>query len=203
MDTSPDDLKDTTDATRAHLARSVDQLADKVQPGRIVRRRADALQRRLSGVKERVMGTASEVSARSGGAAQGISEQIGQAPQQVREQTRGNPLAAGLIAFGAGMLAGTLLPATTAEQRAGRQLREHAGELVDPVRNAAAESAEAVRSEMREPVQQAVGSVKGAAQDALEATREQGIRSGREGAEELRETGQQTAQQARRRTDTE
>jgi hypothetical protein len=36
------------------------------------------------------------------------------APQAVRQQTQGNPLAAGIIAFGVGMLAATLIPVTDA-----------------------------------------------------------------------------------------
>ena len=37
---------------------------------------------------------------------------IGDAPAQVKTKTQGNPLAAGLIAFGAGLLVSSLIPAS-------------------------------------------------------------------------------------------
>ena len=60
-----------------------------------------------------------------------VATQIQQAPAAARRQTQGNPIAAGLIAFGAGLLAASLLPATELEKRAGRQVRDHADELKD------------------------------------------------------------------------
>src|SRR2546423_839120 len=43
------------------------------------------------------------------------------APQAVRRQTQGNPLAAGLIAFGAGWLVSSLRPASRKDQRVAQQ----------------------------------------------------------------------------------
>jgi hypothetical protein len=41
-------------------------------------------------------------------------------------QTQGNPLAAGLIAFGVGWLAASLIPASRPEQQAAAKAKEHA-----------------------------------------------------------------------------
>ena len=54
-----------------------------------------------------------------------------QAPAQLRGRTAGNPLAAGLIAFGAGLLLSSLIPASRVEQRAAEGLKEQAAPLVD------------------------------------------------------------------------
>ena len=43
-------------------------------------------------------------------------ERIGDVPQTVQRKTQGNPIAAGLIAFGAGWLVSSLLPPTRKEQ---------------------------------------------------------------------------------------
>ena len=42
---------------------------------------------------------------------------IGDAPAQVKTKTQGNPLAAGLIAFGAGLLVSSLIPASRRNAR--------------------------------------------------------------------------------------
>ena len=51
------------------------------------------------------------------------AEEIRDAPDLIQQQTQGNPLAAGLIAFGTGLLLATLFPPTEAEQRAAAQSR--------------------------------------------------------------------------------
>jgi len=115
--------------TRARLAHDVDRLADKTNPSRIAQRRWSGTKSKVRGLSERVMGAARD----SGGsakdkvssAAEQAADQVRQAPEMVSRQTPGNPIAAGLIAFGAGMLVASLLPATTIERQAGQALREH------------------------------------------------------------------------------
>ncbi len=70
------------------------------------------------------------------------------------------------------MLAAALLPPTKAEERAGRQLREHSDQLLDPVKRGAAQAAQDVKEELREPAQEAVDAVKSTAQDAARTTKE-------------------------------
>jgi hypothetical protein len=47
-------------------------------------------------------------------AASSVADAASSAPDMARRQTRGNPLAAGLIALGVGWLASSLLPLTEA-----------------------------------------------------------------------------------------
>jgi hypothetical protein len=56
--------------------------------------------------------------------------------------TQGNPVAAGVIAFGVGLLAASLILATGAEEKAGQQLKDNAGDLIEPVRQPLVESAQ-------------------------------------------------------------
>lgn len=212
MGTTPDQLRTDVEYRRAHLARNVDLLADKVTPRRVAQRRVSSVRRGLGGVKERVMGTAHEtaqgITDSTGQAVEniadtareavgGVSETLQQAPAQARRQTQGSPLAAGLIAFGAGLLAGGLLPSTEAEERAGRHLREHGQVLLEPVKQTALGAVQEVGDEMREPAAEAVESVKSAAQDAVSTTGEQAKDAGRETAGELRRAGRETADQAK------
>ncbi|MEV7894342.1 DUF3618 domain-containing protein [Streptomyces cyaneofuscatus] len=211
MGTQPDELKSDVEDTRAHLARNVDRLADKVTPGKVARRKADATQRRVTRAKERVMGAASDTTAsgkqgvantagQAGDAVKHTADQVGrtvrQAPDRITGQTQGSPLAAGVIAFGAGMLAAALLPTTEAEERVGAQLSEHSDELLEPVKQTAQDVAEDVKEEMRGPATEAVDAVKNTAQDAAQTTKQKAQDAGQETGAGLREVGQDAAREA-------
>ncbi|MGI5479984.1 DUF3618 domain-containing protein [Streptomyces lavendofoliae] len=222
MGATPQELRSDVEYRRAHLARNVDLLADKVTPGRVVRRKAGSARSRLSGVKERVMGTTRDAADSLTQSAHGVAgsagdtassavqtvqetagqagEALQQAPEQIKRQTQGSPLAAGLIAFGAGMLTAALLPTTSAEERAGQRLREHSDELLEPVKQQAVQAAQEVKEELREPAAQAVESVKSTAQDAVDTTKEQARSAGQDTAEGLRRTGQDTVAEVRDQT---
>ncbi|MET9469031.1 DUF3618 domain-containing protein [Streptomyces sp. NPDC006544] len=213
MGTTPDELRSAAEYRREHLARNVDLLADKLTPRKVARRKVDSMRQQVSGVKERVMGTAHDaaqgtsgslhhatdsIAAAGKGAGHNVQEAVQQAPAQIRRQTQGSPLAAGLMAFGAGMLAAALLPTTEAEQRAGQQLRDHSEELLEPVKQTAVQAAGEVRDELKEPAVQAVESVRSSAEDAVSTTTEHARNAGRETAEGLREVGHATAAEVRR-----
>ncbi|MFD3547940.1 DUF3618 domain-containing protein [Streptomyces sp. NPDC058655] len=212
MGTTPDELRSDAEYRRAHLARNVDLLADRVTPGKVARRKADSIRRQVSGVKERVMGTAQDAAHGTSGtlhqatdsitetareAGGTVQEALQQAPAQVKRHTQGSPLAAGLMAFGAGMLAAALLPTTDVEERAGRQLREHSDELIEPVRQTAVQAAQEVREELKEPAAHAVESVRSTAQEAVSATTEHAQNAGQQTADGLREVGHDTADEVR------
>jgi hypothetical protein len=210
MGTEPDELRRDVDHTRAHLARNVDLLADRVVPGRVARRKIDATQSRLSGMKERVMGTAhgsgrtvadtahgvsdhaGQAAGRVGDAVSGTASTIGDAaqhaPERIKQQTQGSPLAAGVIAFGAGMLAAAFLPTTKAEEHVAGQLREHAGDVIEPAKQTALQAAQDVREELREPAAEAVQAVKDTATESARTTGDHARRAGQETAEGLRST---------------
>jgi hypothetical protein len=220
MGTETDGLRRDVDDTRAHLARNVDLLADRVVPGRVARRKIDATQSRLSGIKERVMGTAHNGGSAVADSAHGVSDQAGQAagrvggavsdtasnvgdaarqtPERIKRQTQGSPLAAGVIAFGAGMLAAALLPTTKAEEHIGGQLREHADELVEPAKQTALQAAHEVRDELREPAVEAVQAVKDTATESAQNTGEHARQAGRETADGLRSTAGEGIDEVRR-----
>ncbi|MEU2562924.1 DUF3618 domain-containing protein [Streptomyces longispororuber] len=174
MGPTPDELRQETEETRAHLSDSVDRLAERISPQRVVRRRASSARHRATAVRDRVMGTAHTTASRTGGTVEDatgrVREQAGQVPDQLRERTQGSPLAAGLIAFGAGLLTGALLPATSAEARVGRQVREHSPELLEPVRETAREAVRGAGQELREPAREAARAVKDTARDAARST---------------------------------
>ncbi|MFE2914802.1 DUF3618 domain-containing protein [Kitasatospora indigofera] len=217
MGATPDQLRNEIDARRAHLAHNVDRLADKVTPSRVAQRQADAAHQKITGLKERVMGTAQDTGTathraaaavgdtaeRLGGTAKDTAAQIGdsvqQAPAQLRRQTKGSPVAAGIMAFGAGLLAAALLPTSEVEQQGGAKLREHA-DLLDPAKQAAVEAAQDIRDDLREPAADAVQAVKTSAQDAAVTTKDAAQEAGQHTAHDLKDTGQDAVDEVRQQT---
>ncbi|MGW6915610.1 DUF3618 domain-containing protein [Kitasatospora sp. NPDC054939] len=219
MGTTPDQLRSHVEARRAHLAHNVDLLADRMAPRRIAHRRVDATRKRLTSVKESVMGSATDATHSTGDTARTaadtatrtaenlghavgdatsqMSEAVQQAPAQLRRGTRGNPIAAGLVAFGAGMLAAALLPVSEAEERAGAQLREHGSELIEPVKQTATDIVQDVKEGMREPAAQAAASIRSTAQEAVQTTKDTGQEAAQAAADDLRRAGHDAAQQTR------
>lgn len=163
----PDQLRRDIERTQRNLSTDVDLLAEKVTPGRIVHRRVNRTRRAMTTMRDRVMGTASDgvstASDRVSEAATSTAHAVGEAPQAVRRGTEGNPLAAGLIAFGAGWLISSLAPPSKKEQRLAEQAKDWVTEHGQPV---AKQVAEELKENLREPAQHAVDSVRTTATDA-------------------------------------
>lgn len=179
MATTPDRLKAEADQTREKLAADVDRLANRTSPKRKLHRGSERIRDAARGAKERVMGTTEEMRTAASGAAETTQEKAEQAagavrslPQRAMRSTEGNPLAVGLIAFGAGLLAAALLPESRAEQRAGAQLASTAGPAAAPIAQAAKESAAHVAEEAKETGRAAGQRVASSAEEAAHATRE-------------------------------
>lgn len=145
MSTDPDQIRREIEATRNSLSSDVDALAYKVSPSRIVDDRKQRARNALQNVRDKVMGTASDLGHSTGhtahsvgdhasSAASTVGDAAHRAPQVLREKSEGNPLAAGLIAFGVGMLVSSLIPATRREQQVATQVKEKAGEHAGTVK---------------------------------------------------------------------
>jgi Protein of unknown function (DUF3618) len=132
---------------------------------------ASSVQDAASSAASSVQGAASSAAGTVQDAASTAVGAVQEAPQAIRRQTRGNPLAAGLIAFGAGWLVSSLLPASRREQELADQAKQVAQEKVQP---AAQQVAAEVKENLREPAQQAVESVRSTAQDAKDTVTDEG-----------------------------
>jgi uncharacterized protein YjbJ (UPF0337 family) len=192
----PDVIRRQIEDTRRELSYDVDALNEKVNPARVMDRRVSAAKGRFTNVKEKVMGSASNTTSQAQGMAQNAAgsvqdaasnaagtvqdvassaaSAVQQAPQQITAQTQGNPLAAGLIAFGVGWLVSSLLPASQKEQELAQQaesaLRENKDALLAPAKEAAQQMGE----QLKPAAQDAVESVKSTAQDAAQTVKDEG-----------------------------
>jgi len=186
MGQEPDQLRADIERTRAELDRDVDALTEKVSPGRIVDRRVQRTKGTVRSWKDRVMGSASgaagSVSDTASSTAEGASSAVQSAAGTVQERTQGNPLAAGVIAFGVGWLAASLIPASRVEEQAGGKVRELATEHGDTVAQPVKQVASDVAEQMKEPAREAAQSVQ---------------QTAREGAQHVTDEGRSQAQDAR------
>ena len=121
---------------------------------------------RVGAVTDRASGALGSVQDRASGAVDTVTD----APRQLQRKARGNPLAAGLIAFGIGYLISGAIPASAKEQQVASRLQDKAAPLTDKISEAASE----VGERLREPAQQAATAVKDTATDAVANVKDQG-----------------------------
>jgi hypothetical protein len=192
----PDVIRRQIEDTRRELSYDVDALNEKVNPARVVDRRVSAAKGRMTNLKEKVMGSAHDttssaqgMASNAAGSVQGAASSaagtvqdaassavgaVQQAPDALVRQTQGNPMAAGLIAFGVGWLVSSLLPASEKEKQLAQQaesaVREHKDALLEPAKQAAQE----IGDQLKPAAQEAVESVKSTAQDAAATVKDEG-----------------------------
>jgi hypothetical protein len=161
----PDEIRAEIERTRAGLSEDVNALADSVNPAHVAGRQVDKVKGAVFGVKDKVMGgmDSSGSDSKLGSAQSAVTG----APAQLGAQARGNPLAAGLIAFGVGALVSSLLPASVAEQQAATKVKQAATPVLS-------DAAKEVSGNLKEPAQQAVEAVKGSATDAAGTVKDEG-----------------------------
>jgi ElaB/YqjD/DUF883 family membrane-anchored ribosome-binding protein len=199
MSNDPDRIRWEIENTRNELSSDVDALTDKVNPRRIAGERVGQARGALTRAREKVMGVQSDGhgagqrmshaagSARAFGeqsreqmshAALAVRDEARSLGQQSRQQAQGNPLAAGLIAFGAGMLISSLIPPSRPERQWAGQARgkvaEHSGQLREQAGQVGHQMRDNLRDNLREPAQQAAQSVRSTATGSASAVREQG-----------------------------
>jgi cell division septum initiation protein DivIVA len=188
MTSDPDQIRSSIEQTQQNLSVDVDALTDKVSPPKIVERRVQQTRSAMTSVKERIMGSTSDRTSSLGGTvsssassardtvastASSAADMAGSAPDLARQRTRGNPLAAGLIAFGAGWLVASLLPATETEQQAASQVKDLAAEKGRPVVQQLSQAGQEAAQELRESAQQRAQSVRETATDAASTVRDE------------------------------
>ena len=177
MSNNPEQIRQDIETTRERLSDDVDVLTETVRPSNVARRQADKVTGKAAAVKDRIMGSADDMTSQGGDAAHQLGDKASelggkasQVPQMARRQTRGNPLAAGVVALGAGWLLGSLMPATDRERQATEQLKDKAQPLVDEAKNIAQETAQ----DLKQPAMDAVDEVKRSAMDSAQTVKEEG-----------------------------
>jgi len=210
-----DQLRREIEQTRRELGTDVDALGEKVSPRRVMERRVDRTKDAIGGVKERIMGTTSDASSSAGGAISGAASSVqdrmsGAASgvqhaassvgdtatdtaYRARRQAQGNPLAAGLVAFGLGWLVSSLLPPSEKERQLARQVKDQAQPAVQAVGQQAGQALSEMKDNLQQPAQEAVESVKQTAADAAGTVKDEA----RSAAGDVKDQAQDSTQRVR------
>lgn len=156
-------------------------------------RAKDTVMGATGSVKETVVGRAADAQSTAGGALESTGEAFSSAPSTAHQRAQGNPMAVGLIALGAGWLAGSLLPASKVERQAVDTLKVKAGVLTQEVSGIAKETAQ----NLQEPAKEALDQVRSTGMDAVETVKEETRSTGsdvagtaKEGVQNVRQSSQ-------------
>lgn len=210
--TSHDDadaIRTDIERTRAELSHNVDTLTETANPKNVAGRQVDKVKGAAHSVREHLMGSpddpadtgrlgeatdavadkANELKHRASTASDAVAGNAAEAPRQLRQKTRGNPLAAGLIAFGIGYLISSAIPSTEREQRASQQLQDK----VEPLKDSLTETAQELGERLRDPAQEAVESVKDSAGEAVGNVQQEA----RSAAEEVKDQAKSSGEAVR------
>ncbi|HSO69636.1 MAG TPA: DUF3618 domain-containing protein [Arachnia sp.] len=171
MSNNPEEIRRDIERTRAELSENVNALGDSAKPSNVVREQVDNVKDSVLGIKERIFG--SDTNPYDDGAVGAVADAAGEAvgdardavvgaPRQVKTATRGNPIAAGLIAAGLGALIGGLIPASKMEKEGATQLKDAAEPALEQLEEMAIEA----KDHLQPRAQEAVENVKGVAQEA-------------------------------------
>jgi hypothetical protein len=176
MGSDEDDYRDSTVGTVSDKASAAkDAVADRAYAAK------DAVTDKASTAKDTVAEKASEA-----------GDAVRQAPTAVKRKTRGNPLAAGVIAFGLGMLVSSLIPSTEKEREAVSTLQEN----LEPVKEKASEVARDMGESMKPAAQEAAESVKSTAQEGVESVKQEGQSAAQDVRDQAVDSKENVQQQA-------
>jgi gas vesicle protein len=174
---STEELTSQIEDTRQRMASDIDTLQDRVSPSAIVERRKQAVRGRVSSMKDRVMGTTQGATGAVSSAASSATSSASGAGSSVastaQDRFDGSPLAAGLVAFGAGVVLASLLPATRAEAEAAHRVVETAKEKGQPLVEEARAAGQDVVENVKDSATQSAQHVKDSAQESAQAVQDE------------------------------
>ncbi|GAB3648004.1 DUF3618 domain-containing protein [Glycomyces tarimensis] len=131
-----------------------------MRPGSIAKRGKERVQRRVNSAREKVMGSVDV-----------DSEQMG-------EQIKGNPLAAGLIAFGAGALVASLLPGDRTSREAAQQLSERGRPVAERAKAEAKEAGQSIGENVGDSAKESARHLQEEARDRADDVKQEAQSSG-------------------------
>lgn len=165
MTRDPEEIREDIERTRENLGGDVDAIADRVSPSNIAHRQTEKIKGSVRRAKDTVMGSVESAMGSVGSAGEDAGGKLHDAPGTVANKARGNPMAAGLIAFGAGLLLSSLVPGSEKEREMVHTLKEKAEPLTEELTSAAKD----IAADMKEPAAEAVENLKASARDSAES----------------------------------
>ena len=202
MGTRADEIRHDIERTRADLGATIDEVGDRVSPKQMARRGKDRTRQRFRDAKDRVMGSAGSAKDRvkngAGSAREKVMGSAEEAPHQMQDQIQGNPLAAGLIAFGAGALLASMLPGDRTSREAAQALSEKAGPMVDRAKAEVKEAGGAMGENVSRSAKDSAHHLQDQARESAEHVKQDAKASGEHMKEESRRASENVEEESRR-----
>lgn len=218
IDRSRSELFHTVGVFEHRLRERKEELVDRVSPSRVwhrktagIRQRWDDVSSTISGMSgltssgttagrtnpmvgsgSKIRGQAQELSGRAGDAVSSVGDQTRGAAPALRERTEHNPMAAGLVALGAGFLAAALLPPSERERQAAQRLRQE----LEPLRQQASVVGREMAGELQQVAETGVDQLKERATEAVEQVKQETQSSARQVKEEATTAGTKVKKRA-------
>jgi len=200
---SAEELRRDIEQTRGSMGYTLDAIGDRVSPGRIMERRRNRIVGGFANMRDAVMGPvhdasstvtdqASSMGDTASDGASGLAGNIAHSPDMARRQARGNPFAAGLIAFGGGLLVAALIPPSDPERQIAQKVKDAAEPLIEPAQEAAHQITAAVQDSGMEAVEHLKETAASAAQTVKNTAAST--------AQDTKDAGHTAAQQISQRT---
>ena len=159
---------------RDDIGRDLTAIGDRVSPGRVAERSRERTRRRVGHWKERVMGRADDVKTTIGSSSDHggrVRDTAGTAGDAVVDTVEGNPVVAGLVAFGIGFIAGSALPSSSRERRLARSVEPQLQTIAEGVGGTAREAVDHLRPTVEDQVSAMTDEAKAAASSTAATAR--------------------------------
>jgi len=163
-------MRSEIEQRRSALADDMEAIEDRVRPSRVAKRRTEGMRTKVRSAREAVMGRVEDQagSARDmAGSAREMAGAVTDAPHQLTQTARGNPIAAGVVAFGLGLLTAALIPPTDTERELAENMAPQIQQAREAITEAVSDDARAIADQVSPKVQEDLGqlqeSVKGSA----------------------------------------
>ncbi len=162
------DMRHEIQMKREDLSADIEAIEDRVRPSRVARRGTASLRWRARRAREAIMGRVED----GAGTARSLADTATDAPHQMTSATRGNPLAAGIVAFGLGMVTATLLPESETEQQLAQSMRPQLDRAKDTVMSTVRDGAHEVAEAVRPAVDESMSTMQESAQASADRVRQ-------------------------------
>jgi hypothetical protein len=159
MAQTADELEADIAHTREDMSATLDAIGGR--PTQMVDRGRQRVGKWVQSARLGIMGTP-DMEGPDGQAADRVGDGVGAGPGAIAGQPQGNPLAAGLIVFGAGLLVGSLLPSTKVERKG----LSAVSDLAEPAIESAKQAASELGHGLQKSTAQAAGELGGVLSDA-------------------------------------
>ena len=211
---SRDELGQTIGALEQRLAQTKEEVVDRVSPKRVWHRKTEGVRRRIGAVagsvtgmtermetqvatgKGKVKGQVQELNEQTSAGVSRAKDEARQTKVSLRQRAEENPMAAGLVAVGAGVLVASVLPPTPAERRAALRLRDE----LEPVKEQASEAGRQLADEVSSSAQDRMEQVKARATAAVEQVKDETTASTEEVKSQTKAASRQVKGQAKAST---